>query len=69
MPNTARGGGISRKITDRTRPQAAEGDRSRELDVSEGMGVIVRTAGAKRTKVEVKRDYEYLLRCGRSYAN
>ncbi|HET7848034.1 MAG TPA: Rne/Rng family ribonuclease [Pseudolabrys sp.] len=61
MPNTSRGGGISRKIT------SAE-DRSRlkeiaqELDVPEGMGVILRTAGASRTKVEVKRDFEYLLR-------
>jgi ribonuclease E len=61
MPNTARGGGISRKIT------SAE-DRSRlkeiaqELEVPEGMGVILRTAGANRTKTEVKRDFEYLLR-------
>jgi ribonuclease E len=61
MPNTARGGGISRKIT------SAE-DRSRlkeiaqELEVPEGMGVILRTAGASRTKTEVKRDFEYLLR-------
>ncbi|MFN3659372.1 MAG: Rne/Rng family ribonuclease, partial [Pseudolabrys sp.] len=61
MPNTARGGGISRKIT------SAE-DRSRlkeiaqELEVPEGMGVILRTAGAARTKTEVKRDFEYLLR-------
>jgi ribonuclease E len=61
MPNTARGGGISRKIT------SAE-DRSRlkeiaqELEVPEGMGVILRTAGASRTKTEIKRDFEYLLR-------
>jgi len=61
MPNTARGGGISRKITD-------AGDRQRlksiaqELEVPEGMGVILRTAGASRTKPEVKRDFEYLLR-------
>jgi ribonuclease E len=61
MPNTARGGGISRKIT-------AVADRRRlksvvnSLDVPQGMGLIVRTAGAKRTKAEVKRDYEYLLR-------
>ena len=61
MPNTARGGGISRKITD-------AGDRQRlkaiaqELEVPEGMGVILRTAGAARTKAEVKRDFEYLLR-------
>ena len=61
MPNTARGGGISRKITD-------SGDRQRlktiaqDLEVPEGMGVILRTAGASRTKAEVKRDFEYLLR-------
>ena len=61
MPNTARGGGISRKITD-------TGDRKRlkeivqDLEVPEGMGIILRTAGAARTKPEVKRDFEYLLR-------
>ncbi len=61
MPNTARGGGVSRKITTAT-------DRKRlktlvqELNVPDGMGLIVRTAGAKRTKAEIKRDYEYLMR-------
>jgi ribonuclease E len=61
MPNTARGGGISRKITnaqDRSRLKAI----AEELDVPEGMGVILRTAGASRTRAEVKRDFEYLLR-------
>ncbi|WP_321340589.1 ribonuclease E/G [Breoghania sp.] len=61
MPNTARGGGISRKITsvqDRKRLKSI----ASELDVPEGMGVILRTAGASRTKSEVKRDFEYLLR-------
>ena len=61
MPNTARGGGISRKITsaqDRKRLKDMVGD----LDVPEGMGVILRTAGASRTKPEIKRDFEYLLR-------
>ncbi len=61
MPNTARGGGISRKITntqDRSRLKAI----ADELDVPDGMGVILRTAGAARTKQEVKRDFEYLLR-------
>ncbi len=61
MPNTARGGGISRKITnaqDRSRLKSI----AEELDVPEGMGVILRTAGASRTKAEVKRDFEYLLR-------
>jgi ribonuclease E len=61
MPNTPRGGGISRKITTAT-------DRKRlktivqGLEVPQGMGLIVRTAGAKRTKAELKRDYEYLMR-------
>ncbi len=61
MPNTARGGGISRKITDaqdRKRLKEIAG----ELEVPEGMGVILRTAGAARTKQEVKRDFEYLMR-------
>ncbi len=61
MPNTARGGGISRKITsvqDRKRLK----DVAEELEVPEGMGVILRTAGASRTKTEIKRDFEYLLR-------
>ncbi|MBV8565822.1 MAG: Rne/Rng family ribonuclease [Methylobacteriaceae bacterium] len=61
MPNTARGGGISRKITsavDRKRLKAI----AEELEVPEGMGIILRTAGATRTKAEVKRDFEYLLR-------
>ncbi|MES2833084.1 MAG: ribonuclease E/G [Pseudomonadota bacterium] len=61
MPNTGKGGGISRKITqatDRKRLKAA----AAALDVPHGMGLIIRTAGAKRTKAEIKRDYEYLLR-------
>ncbi|MFN8828363.1 MAG: Rne/Rng family ribonuclease [Labrys sp. (in: a-proteobacteria)] len=61
MPNTARGGGISRKITnaaDRKRLKTI----AQDLDVPDGMGVILRTAGAARTKAEVKRDFEYLLR-------
>ncbi len=61
MPNTARGGGISRKITsgeDRSRLK----EIAQELEVPQGMGVILRTAGASRTKTEVKRDFEYLLR-------
>jgi len=61
MPNTGRGGGISRKITnvsDRKRLKSSVSD----LDVPEGMGLIIRTAGADRSKSEIKRDYEYLLR-------
>ncbi|WLD97910.1 Rne/Rng family ribonuclease [Agrobacterium leguminum] len=61
MPNTARGGGISRKIT-----QPADRKRlkeiARDLEVPQGMGVILRTAGANRTRVEIKRDFEYLMR-------
>jgi ribonuclease E len=61
MPNTARGGGVSRKIT-------SQSDRKKlksiidGLSVPEGMGLIVRTAGQARSKAEIKRDYEYLLR-------
>jgi ribonuclease E len=61
MPNTARGGGVSRKITslsDRRRLK----EILEELDIPEGMGVIVRTAGSERSKAEIKRDYEYLMR-------
>ena len=61
MPNTARGGGISRKITnaaDRKKLKTI----ANEIDVPTGAGLIVRTAGAKRTKTEIKRDYEYLQR-------
>jgi ribonuclease E len=61
MPNTARGGGISRKITD-------AGDRRRlkevakDIEIPQGMGLIVRTAGAQRTRPEIKRDFDYLIR-------
>ncbi len=61
MPNTGKGGGISRKITnaeDRKRLK----EIAHELEVPEGMGLILRTAGAARTRVEIKRDYEYLMR-------
>ncbi len=61
MPNTERGGGISRKIE-----LASDRKRLREvmdtLKIPEGMGLIIRTAGASKTKIEVKRDYDYLLR-------
>src|SRR5262245_21526398 len=68
MPNTGRGGGISRKITQAT-------DRKRlkkiaqDLDVPQGQGLIIRTAGAKRTKTEIKRDYEYLSRAWEEIRN
>jgi ribonuclease E len=61
MPNTARGGGISRKITnavDRKKLKEIAG----ELEVPDGAGLIIRTAGSQRTKAEIKRDYEYLQR-------
>ncbi len=61
MPNTPRGGGISRKISngaDRKHLKAIVND----LDVPPGIGVIVRTAGSKKTKTEIKRDYDYLTR-------
>ncbi|MGY0829288.1 Rne/Rng family ribonuclease [Azospirillum argentinense] len=61
MPNTGRGGGISRKITnpaDRKRLKEILSD----LDIPEGMAVILRTAGLERSKQEIKRDLEYLLR-------
>jgi len=61
MPNTARGGGISRKITN-SEDRARLKEAAAELEVPEGMGVILRTAGASRTKLEIKRDFEYLLR-------
>jgi len=61
MPNTARGGGISRKISDlKTRNKIKDSISS--IKIPEGMGVIIRTAGAQRTKTEIKRDFEYLIR-------
>ena len=61
MPNTAKGGGISRKISDiKTRNKIKASIDS--LKIPEGMGVIIRTAGAQRTKTEIKRDFEYLTR-------
>ncbi|MEO1733696.1 MAG: Rne/Rng family ribonuclease [Pseudomonadota bacterium] len=61
MPNTARGGGISRKITNAVDRKKLK-EIAQEMDVPQGAGLIVRTAGAKRTKTEIKRDYEYLQR-------
>ena len=61
MPNTARGGGISRKITNAADRKKLK-EIAAEIDVPKGAGLIVRTAGAKRTKTEIKRDYEYLQR-------
>ncbi len=61
MPNTGRGGGISRKITNSADRKRLK-EIAQELEIPDGMGLIVRTAGASRTKAEVKRDFEYLLR-------
>src|SRR5262249_52570327 len=61
MPNTPRGGGVSRKITNATDRRRLK-DLMSDLDVPDGMGVIVRTAGSERSKAEIKRDFEYLLR-------
>ncbi|WP_298863734.1 Rne/Rng family ribonuclease [uncultured Sulfitobacter sp.] len=61
MPNTARGGGISRKITNAPDRKKLK-EIAQEIEVPQGAGLIVRTAGAKRTKAEIKRDYEYLQR-------
>ncbi|HEY4547090.1 MAG TPA: ribonuclease E/G, partial [Pedomonas sp.] len=61
MPNTTHGGGISRKIssqTDRRRLKSIMSD----LKLPKGMGCIIRTAGLKRTKTEIKRDFDYLTR-------
>lgn len=61
MPNTGKGGGISRKITN-TDDRKRLKEIAQELEVPEGMGLILRTAGASRTPVEIRRDYEYLMR-------
>ncbi|MFN9163601.1 MAG: Rne/Rng family ribonuclease [Alphaproteobacteria bacterium] len=61
MPNTDRGGGISRKISNVSDRRKLK-EMASELEVPEGMGVIIRTAGANRTKQEIRRDFEYLLR-------
>ena len=61
MPNTARGGGISRKITNAADRKKLK-EIAHEIDVPTGAGLIIRTAGAMRTKTEIKRDYEYLQR-------
>jgi ribonuclease E len=61
MPNTARGGGISRKITNAADRKKLK-EIANEIDVPTGAGLIVRTAGAQRTKAEITRDYEYLQR-------
>ncbi len=61
MPNTARGGGISRKITNASDRKKLK-EIAQSIEVPDGAGLIVRTAGAKRTKAEIKRDYEYLQR-------
>jgi ribonuclease E len=61
MPNTGRGGGISRKITNASDRKRLK-EIAQDLEVPGGMGIILRTAGASRTKPEIKRDFEYLMR-------
>ena len=61
MPNTARGGGISRKITNIADRKKLK-DIASELEVPKGAGLIIRTAGSQRTRTEIRRDYEYLMR-------
>ncbi|TNF65032.1 MAG: ribonuclease E/G, partial [Rhodobacteraceae bacterium] len=61
MPNTARGGGISRKITNAADRKKLK-EIATEIEVPRGAGLIIRTAGSQRTKAEIKRDYEYLQR-------
>jgi ribonuclease E len=61
MPNSPRAGGISRKISN-NKDRAKMRDMIKELEVPKGMSVILRTAGVTRTKAEVKRDLDYLLR-------
>jgi ribonuclease E len=61
MPNTARGGGISRKITNAADRKKLK-EIASEIEVPDGAGLIIRTAGSQRTKSEIKRDYEYLMR-------
>ena len=61
MPNSPRGGGVSRKIsgiTDRKKLKKVLAD----FDLPDGMGAIIRTAGMKRTKAEIKRDFTSLMR-------
>ncbi|MGB0629546.1 MAG: Rne/Rng family ribonuclease [Alphaproteobacteria bacterium] len=61
MPNSSRGGGISRKITG-SKERRKLRDTLKSLDMPDGMGVIIRTAGLERNKAEIKRDFEYLIR-------
>ncbi len=61
MPNTGHGGGISRKITNATDRRKLK-DIVEGLELPEGMAVIMRTAGVKRTKTEIRRDYDFLIR-------
>ena len=61
MPNTPRGAGISRKISN-TQERKKLKEIAKQLTIPQGMGVILRTAGAKRTKSEIKRDFDYLIR-------
>mgnify|MGYP002515630911 CR=1 FL=1 len=61
MPNNARGGGVSRKITNAADRKRLKGIVAK-LPLPTGMSVIVRTAGKERTSLEIKRDYDYLIK-------
>ena len=61
MPNTTRGGGISRRITSQQDRKRLK-EIMRDLDLPDGMAVILRTAGMERAKPDIRRDYEYLMR-------
>ena len=61
MPNSPRGGGVSRKVSNAKDRQRLK-QILKELNVPEGMSVILRTAGVARGKAEIKRDLDYLLR-------
>jgi ribonuclease E len=61
MPNSSRGGGVSRKITNATDRRRLKSIMA-ELQPPKTAAVILRTAGAERSKPEIKRDYEYLMR-------
>lgn len=61
MPNTLHGGGVSRKIAN-VKDRKKLKNVLASLDLPKGHACIIRTAGSDRTKVEIKRDYDYLKR-------
>ncbi|MCF8473771.1 MAG: ribonuclease E/G [Emcibacter sp.] len=61
MPNTLHGGGVSRKIAGMGERKSLKKILS-DLKMPSGIGCIIRTAGQSRTKTEIKRDFDYLIR-------